>query len=171
MFRCPVGGDMLCTIDTVAPSVTLHQQLIGAPLGSTVSLDCSIESSPMALHFWTRSDGSVLHEASKYLMQSSSFNGPVIVPSASSPPTWPSFRTQVRKRSIDRSLFSPRTRTQHLRKIFSLSLIYGRLCVLYVPTCTASTDHSQRHQPGLRSLPLRGQEPVRRSRRSHHFPP
>lgn len=82
---------------TVPPSVTLNQQLIGAPIGSTVSLDCAIESSPAALHFWSRSDGTVLHEASKYVMQSSSSTGPVIVPTmAASPTTWPSFRTQVK---------------------------------------------------------------------------
>ncbi|XP_046457264.1 neurotrimin-like isoform X1 [Daphnia pulex] len=80
------------------PSVTLHQQLIGAPLGSTVSLDCTIESSPSALHFWSRSDGTDLHEAAKYLMQSSSSVGPVVTPAmaGSSQPTWPAFRTQLR---------------------------------------------------------------------------
>ena len=63
----------------VPPSVALHQQLIGAPLGSTVSLDCTIESSPTGLHFWSRSDDTVLHEAAKYIMQSSSSAGPSAV--------------------------------------------------------------------------------------------
>nr|CAH0103261.1 unnamed protein product [Daphnia galeata] len=82
----------------IPPSVTLHQQLIGAPLGSTVSLDCTIESSPAALHFWSRSDGTDLHEAAKYLMQSSSSIGPFVTPAmaGASQPTWPSFRTQLR---------------------------------------------------------------------------
>ena len=86
---------------TVPPSVTLHQQLIGAPLGSTVSLDCTIESSPAALHFWSRSDGTDLHEAAKYLMQSSSSIGPVVTPAmaGASQPTWPSFRTQVKTKN------------------------------------------------------------------------
>lgn len=78
------------------PSVTLHQQLIGAPLGSTVSLDCTIESSPAALHFWSRSDGTDLHEAAKYLMQSSSSIGPIATPTSSSQTSWPAFRTQLR---------------------------------------------------------------------------
>lgn len=84
----------------VAPSVSLQQQLIGAPLGSTVSLDCQIESSPTALHFWSRSDGTVLHEASKYLMQSTSGGVGGVVAVSTGPSTystsWPSFRTQVR---------------------------------------------------------------------------
>ena len=74
----------------VAPTVTLQQQLIGAPLGSVVSLDCAIESSPTALHFWSRGDGVVLHEVSKYLMQSSQS-----LASTSSSSPWPSYRTQV----------------------------------------------------------------------------
>jgi hypothetical protein len=93
-----ISGWMWSWRSIVPPSVTLHQQLIGAPLGSTVSLDCTIESSPSALHFWSRSDGTDLHEAAKYLMQSSSSIGPVVTPAmaGSSQPTWPAFRTQVK---------------------------------------------------------------------------
>ena len=83
--------------DAVAPTVTLQQQLIGAPLGSVVSLDCTIESSPTALHFWSRGgdDAMVLHEVSKYLMQSNS-PATTTLAAASSTAPWPSFRTQVR---------------------------------------------------------------------------
>ena len=41
-------------------------------------LDCHLESSPLALHFWNREDGMVLHESTKYRMQS--ISGPSATP-------------------------------------------------------------------------------------------
>ena len=38
-----------------------------APLGSTMTLDCNLESSPSALHFWSREGVTVLHNATKYI--------------------------------------------------------------------------------------------------------
>ena len=52
----------------VAPTVSVPHQLVGAPLGSSVTLDCHLESSPSALHFWSREGGTVLHNATKYRM-------------------------------------------------------------------------------------------------------
>lgn len=68
-----------------APSVSVPNQLVGIPIGSTVMLDCHLESSPLALHFWNREDGLVLHESAKYHMQSMSG------PSAS-----PNYKTHLR---------------------------------------------------------------------------
>ena len=62
----------------VAPSVSVPNQLVGIPVGSTVMLDCHLESSPLALHFWNREDGLVLHESAKYRMQS--LTGPSAAP-------------------------------------------------------------------------------------------
>lgn len=61
-----------------APSVSVPNQLVGIPVGSTVMLDCHLESSPLALHFWNREDGLVLHESAKYRMQS--LTGPSAAP-------------------------------------------------------------------------------------------
>jgi len=68
-----------------APSVSVPNQLVGVPLGSTVVLDCHLESSPLALHFWNREDGLVLHESAKYRMQS-----------LSGPSATPTYRTHLR---------------------------------------------------------------------------
>ena len=67
----------------------MPNQLVGVPLGSTVSLDCHLEASPLALHFWNREDGLVLHESAKYQMQS-------VPGSASSTSLSPTYRTHLR---------------------------------------------------------------------------
>ena len=54
--------------------MSVPHQLVGAPLGSTVTLDCGLESSPAAVPMWKRGDGEgsslLLHDASKYRLQS-----------------------------------------------------------------------------------------------------
>ncbi|CAG0897645.1 unnamed protein product [Darwinula stevensoni] len=39
------------------PVMEVPNQLVGAPLGSTVSLECIVLASPRALHYWTRDQG------------------------------------------------------------------------------------------------------------------
>lgn len=38
----------------VAPSVRPTSQLLGAPLGSDVQLECTVESSPMPVSYWLK---------------------------------------------------------------------------------------------------------------------
>ena len=46
--------------------VWVPQQLVGAPLGSTVTIECWLEAHPAALHYWAGQDGQVLHDVKKY---------------------------------------------------------------------------------------------------------
>ena len=78
---------------SVPPTISVPHQLVGAPEGSTVTLDCYLESSPSALHFWNRDDGIVLHEANKYRMQSLAVG---LSSSGSNPSSGPSYRTHLR---------------------------------------------------------------------------
>lgn len=43
----------------------IPHQLVGAPLGSTVMLECSTEAHPISLNYWTR-DKDMIHESDKY---------------------------------------------------------------------------------------------------------
>ena len=52
--------------NAVPPMVWVPQQLVGAPLGATVTIECWLEAHPAALHYWSRPDGQVLHDPSKY---------------------------------------------------------------------------------------------------------
>ncbi len=50
--------------------VWVPQQLVGASLGATVTIECWLEAHPAALHYWSRPDGQVLHDPSKYRIES-----------------------------------------------------------------------------------------------------
>lgn len=50
--------------------VWVPQQLVGAPVGATVTIECWLEAHPAALHYWARPDGQVLHDPSKYRIES-----------------------------------------------------------------------------------------------------
>ena len=39
---------------TVHPLIKVHDQLVITRLGSKVSLQCSVEASPKAVHFWIK---------------------------------------------------------------------------------------------------------------------
>lgn len=43
----------------------IPHQLVGAPLGSTVTLECSTEAHPISLNYWTR-EKDMIHENSKF---------------------------------------------------------------------------------------------------------
>ncbi|KAK2718747.1 lachesin-like isoform X2 [Artemia franciscana] len=50
-----------------APNVRIETQLVGAPLGSTVQLDCKIEAFPSAVNYWIRSrENDVILSSQKY---------------------------------------------------------------------------------------------------------
>ncbi|XP_012136838.1 lachesin isoform X2 [Megachile rotundata] len=52
------------------PMLWIPHQLVGAPLGSAVTLECHTEAHPTSLNYWTREDGVMIHESSKYKVTS-----------------------------------------------------------------------------------------------------
>lgn len=50
------------------PMVKVPNQLVAAPLGSDVFIQCYVESSPKAMHSWTKESGEKLMNSSKYEM-------------------------------------------------------------------------------------------------------
>jgi neurotrimin len=50
---------MKLTFVAVPPMVWVPQQLVGASLGATVTIECLLEAHPAALHYWSRPDGQV----------------------------------------------------------------------------------------------------------------
>lgn len=49
----------------------IPHQLVGAPLGYSVTLECYTEAHPTSLNYWAREDGLMIHESSKYRATSS----------------------------------------------------------------------------------------------------
>ena len=45
---------------TVNPIIQVHNQLIGAPIGSNITLDCLVEASPKPINYWARDTGKCL---------------------------------------------------------------------------------------------------------------
>ena len=50
----------------VPPQLRIPHQLIGAPLGFNVTLECFTEAHPTSLNYWTKDDGNMLHDGRKY---------------------------------------------------------------------------------------------------------
>lgn len=50
----------------VPPMLWIPHQLVGAPLGYSVVLECYTEAHPTSLNYWAREDGLMIHESSKY---------------------------------------------------------------------------------------------------------
>lgn len=50
----------------VPPMLWIPHQLVGAPLGYSVTLECYTEAHPTSLNYWAREDGLMIHESSKY---------------------------------------------------------------------------------------------------------
>lgn len=46
--------------------MSIPHQLVGAPLGYSVTLECTIEAHPPALTYWTRGQDVMLHQSNKY---------------------------------------------------------------------------------------------------------
>lgn len=70
--------------------VWVPQQLVGSPLGATVTIECWLEAHPAALHYWARPDGQVLHDPTKYRIES--INGvTAAVQQQQINATWPSY--------------------------------------------------------------------------------
>ncbi|XP_058796821.1 lachesin-like [Phymastichus coffea] len=48
------------------PMLMIPHQLVGVPLGYSVTLECHTEAHPTSLNYWTRDDGVMIHESKKY---------------------------------------------------------------------------------------------------------
>ncbi|XP_031778750.1 lachesin isoform X2 [Nasonia vitripennis] len=48
------------------PMLWIPHQLVGVPLGYSVTLECHTEAHPTSLNYWTRDDGVMIHEGRKY---------------------------------------------------------------------------------------------------------
>ncbi|KAL2731285.1 lachesin-like isoform X5, partial [Vespula squamosa] len=48
------------------PMLSIPHQLVGAPLGYSVKLECYTEAHPTSLNYWTREDKHMIHDNSKY---------------------------------------------------------------------------------------------------------
>ena len=44
----------------------IPHQLVGAPYGYSVTLECTTEAHPASLNYWTREDGNMIHDSRKY---------------------------------------------------------------------------------------------------------
>jgi len=51
------------------PIIQVHNQLIGAPMGSNITLDCLVEASPKPIYYWARDTGEYLMPSDKYRME------------------------------------------------------------------------------------------------------
>ncbi|XP_048513668.1 neurotrimin-like [Athalia rosae] len=48
------------------PMLWIPHQLVGAPLGYSVTLECHSEAHPTSLNYWTREDGHMIHDSKKH---------------------------------------------------------------------------------------------------------
>ncbi|XP_068209139.1 lachesin-like [Palaemon carinicauda] len=48
------------------PMMTIPHQLVGAPLGYSVTMECTIEAHPPPLTYWTLAESAMLHQGRKY---------------------------------------------------------------------------------------------------------
>ncbi|KAK0077139.1 hypothetical protein PV325_004383 [Microctonus aethiopoides] len=75
VYMCIASNDVPPTVSkrvtlevNFAPTVQVRSQLLGAPLGTRVQLECSIEAHPNTINFWERNrtemllDGYEVHE-------------------------------------------------------------------------------------------------------------
>lgn len=44
---------------TVHPLIQVPNQLVGAPAGTDVPIQCHVEASPKAINYWTRETGEI----------------------------------------------------------------------------------------------------------------
>lgn len=51
---------------SVPPMLWIPHQLVGAPEGFNVTLECFSEAHPTSLNYWTKSDGQMIHVSQKY---------------------------------------------------------------------------------------------------------
>ncbi|CAB0017758.1 unnamed protein product [Nesidiocoris tenuis] len=54
------------------PVIQVPNQLVGAPSGTNVTLQCYVEASPRAINYWTRTSGEMIVRSGKYMMDEQS---------------------------------------------------------------------------------------------------
>ncbi|XP_076289986.1 lachesin [Lasioglossum baleicum] len=60
-----VSKQIKVSVDFI-PMLWIPHQLVGAPLGYAVTLECFTEAHPISLNYWTREDGVMIQNAAKY---------------------------------------------------------------------------------------------------------
>ncbi|XP_065356503.1 lachesin [Calliphora vicina] len=53
------------------PMLLIPHQLVGAPEGFNVTIECFTEAHPTSLNYWTRGEGPIIHDSSKYKVEAS----------------------------------------------------------------------------------------------------
>uniref|UniRef100_A0A1A9V9M6 Ig-like domain-containing protein n=1 Tax=Glossina austeni TaxID=7395 RepID=A0A1A9V9M6_GLOAU len=53
------------------PMLTIPHQLVGAPEGFNVTIECLTEAHPTSLNYWTRGEGPIIHDSGKFKVESS----------------------------------------------------------------------------------------------------
>ncbi|XP_034668717.1 neurotrimin isoform X2 [Drosophila subobscura] len=53
------------------PMLLIPHQLVGAPEGFNVTIECFTEAHPTSLNYWTRGEGPIIHDSHKYKVESS----------------------------------------------------------------------------------------------------
>lgn len=53
------------------PMLLIPHQLVGAPEGFNVTIECFTEAHPTSLNYWTRGEGPIIHDSQKYKVESS----------------------------------------------------------------------------------------------------
>ncbi|XP_018798954.1 PREDICTED: lachesin-like isoform X1 [Bactrocera latifrons] len=53
------------------PMLLIPHQLVGAPEGFNVTIECFTEAHPTSLNYWTRGEGPIIHDSYKYKVESS----------------------------------------------------------------------------------------------------
>uniref|UniRef100_A0A1B0FPC5 Ig-like domain-containing protein n=1 Tax=Glossina morsitans morsitans TaxID=37546 RepID=A0A1B0FPC5_GLOMM len=51
--------------------LTIPHQLVGAPEGFNVTIECLTEAHPTSLNYWTRGEGPIIHDSGKFKVESS----------------------------------------------------------------------------------------------------
>lgn len=52
------------------PMLLIPHQLVGAPEGYNVTIECFTEAHPTSLNYWTRGEGPIIHDSNKYKVES-----------------------------------------------------------------------------------------------------
>ncbi|XP_014204982.1 lachesin-like [Copidosoma floridanum] len=52
------------------PMLWIPHQLVGVPLGYTITLECHTEAHPTSLNYWTKDDGVMIHQSDQYRVMS-----------------------------------------------------------------------------------------------------
>lgn len=56
-YSCSIVICILCLFPPVHPLIQVPNQLVGAPVGTDVTLVCNAEASPKAINYWQRENG------------------------------------------------------------------------------------------------------------------